>query len=124
MTTAVLDDTCEATSSSWSRSDARSRSIDAIVTRPGETRRYDRSMSFQAYLRNIEAKTGKSLEDLRDLAQQAGVLKQDLRAEELVGWLTSEFGVGRGHSMAVWNVFVSNGWVETKHTRLGKGSPG
>jgi hypothetical protein len=77
-------------------------------------------VSFQAYLNNIEAKTGKSPEDLRGLAEQAGVLKTEMRAEELVDWLKSEFDLGRGHSMAIWNVFVSNGWIETKHTKLGK----
>lgn len=32
-------------------------------------------MSFQAYLDNIQAKTGKSAEDLKSLAEQKGFLK-------------------------------------------------
>ena len=70
------------------------------------------SMSFQAYIDNIKAKTGKTPEDLRDLAEAAGVLRPDLTATELVNWLAQEFSLGRGHSMAIWAVFKSNGWVK------------
>jgi hypothetical protein len=68
-------------------------------------------MSFQAYLDNIRAKTGKTPEDLRTLAAKAGVYKPDMKASELVGWLKKEFDLGHGHSMAIWAVFKSKGWV-------------
>ena len=77
-------------------------------------------MSFQAFIDNITAKTGKTPEDFRQLAQQAGLLKPDMKASELTDWLKKEFGLGHGHCMAIWNVFVSNGWVKTKHTKLKK----
>lgn len=49
-------------------------------------------MSFQTYLENIKAKTGKSAEDFRKLAAQKGFtdngkLKQSVKAGEIVQWL-------------------------------------
>ncbi len=77
-------------------------------------------MSFQAYIDHITVKTGKTPEDFKKLAEQAGLLKPDMKAGELTDWLAKGFGLGHGHCMALWNVFVSNGWVETKHTKLKK----
>jgi hypothetical protein len=68
-------------------------------------------MTFQAYLDSIKAKTGKSPQDFKDLAEAAGVYDPDMKAEELVTWLHDEFDLGRGHSMALWAVFKSKGWV-------------
>jgi Domain of unknown function (DUF4287) len=69
-------------------------------------------MSFQAYLDNIRAKTGKTPSDLKDLATQAGVLKSDMKANELVAWLKKEFDLGHGHAMAIWAAFKQCGWVD------------
>jgi Domain of unknown function (DUF4287) len=69
-------------------------------------------MSFQAYLDNIHAKTGKTPEQLKTLAAKAGILKPDMKAGELVAWLAEEFELGRGHAMAVWAVFKDKGWVD------------
>ncbi len=69
-------------------------------------------MSFQAYLDNIRAKTGKSPEEFKALAAKAGVYSPTMKAGELVAWLKAEYGLGHGHSMAVWAVFKDNGWVE------------
>jgi hypothetical protein len=74
-------------------------------------------VSFQAYLDNIKAKTGKTPEDLRALAAKAGVFKPDMKASELVAWLKKEFQLGHGHSMAVWAVFKDKGWVDTPNKR-------
>ena len=68
-------------------------------------------MSFQAYLDNIKAKTGKAPEDFMRLAREKGLLRQDLKAGELVAWLAKDFDLGRGHSMAIWAVFKDKGWV-------------
>lgn len=68
-------------------------------------------MSFQAYLDNIKAKTGRTPEDFRALAVEAGVFKKDMKAGELVAWLRKDFDLGRGHSMALWAVFKARGWV-------------
>jgi hypothetical protein len=68
-------------------------------------------MSFQAYLDNIKAKTGKTPAQLKELAAEAGVLTPDMKASELVAWLAKEFDLGHGHSMAIWAAFKQNGWV-------------
>jgi Domain of unknown function (DUF4287) len=69
-------------------------------------------MSFQAYIDNIKSKTGKGPEDFKKLAEKAGVYKLDMKAADLVKWLAKEFDLGHGHSMAIWAVFKSKGWVE------------
>ena len=74
-------------------------------------------MSFQAYLDNIHAKTGKTPEQFKSLATGAGVYKPDMKAGELVAWLKEEFDLGHGHSMAVWAVFKDKGWVDAPKGR-------
>ena len=69
-------------------------------------------MSFQAYIDNIKAKTGKTPEQLKKLAEQAGVYRRDMKASELVAWLKKEFDLGHGHSMAIWAVFKDRDWVD------------
>jgi uncharacterized coiled-coil DUF342 family protein len=69
-------------------------------------------MSFQAYIDNIKAKTGKTPDELKALAEQAGVYHPDMKASELVDWLAKEFDLGHGHSMAIWAVFKDRGWVK------------
>lgn len=64
-------------------------------------------MSFQAYLRNIEAKTGKSPADFRAVAEkkgftQNGKLATGVKAGAIVKWLQSDFGLGHGHAMAIY----------------------
>ncbi len=68
-------------------------------------------MSFQAYIDNIKAKTGKSPEDFRELALEAGVLKPGMKAGELVAWLKKEYDLGHGHSMAIYAVFKNKKWI-------------
>jgi hypothetical protein len=51
-------------------------------------------MSFQAYLDNIEARTGKSPDDFRKLATkkgfaESGKLKAGVKAGAVVAWLKS-----------------------------------
>lgn len=71
-------------------------------------------MSFQAYIDNIKAKTGKTPEELRDAAAAAGIYSRDMKANELVTFLKSEFDLGHGHCMAIWKVFKDKGWVDNK----------
>lgn len=63
-------------------------------------------MSFQAYLDNIEAKTGKSSADFKKLAKEkgflsSGKLRADVKAGEVVAWLKRDFQLGHGHAMAI-----------------------
>jgi len=67
-------------------------------------------MSFEAYLTNIETKTGKSPEDLVKLAEgkgffQQGELIKSVKATDVTNWLKEEFDLGHGHCMAVWAYF-------------------
>ena len=66
-------------------------------------------MSFQAYLDNIKAKTGKSSEDFRKLAAKKGLLKPGTKAGDIVKWLQKDFDLGHGHSMAIFKVFKDAG---------------
>jgi hypothetical protein len=68
-------------------------------------------VSFQAYLDNIKAKTGKTPDQFKALAVKAGVYKPDMKAATLVAWLKKEFDLGHGHAMAIWAVFKDKGWV-------------
>jgi hypothetical protein len=71
-------------------------------------------MSFQAYLDNIKSKTGKTPEDFKKLADKKGLLKPGVKAAAFVSWLKDDFDLGHGHSMAIWAVFKSKGWVDDK----------
>ena len=68
-------------------------------------------MSFQAYLDNIKAKTGKTPDDFRKLAAKKGLVKSG----EIVAWLKAEFGLGHGHTNAIAYLLV--------HPDDGKASP-
>lgn len=64
-------------------------------------------MSFQGYLRNIEAKTGKTPADFRALARrkgftQDGRLATGVKAGAIVKWLKEDFQLGHGHAMAIY----------------------
>ncbi|HEY0606540.1 MAG TPA: DUF4287 domain-containing protein [Herpetosiphonaceae bacterium] len=64
-------------------------------------------MSFQAYLDNIKAKTGKGPDDFRQLAAEKGftdghTIKDGVKAGAIVQWLKEDFGLGHGHAMAIY----------------------
>lgn len=63
-------------------------------------------MSFQAYIDNIRAKTGKSPDDFHAWAATKGYsgdggLAPGIKAGAIVAALKEEFGLGHGHSMAI-----------------------
>ena len=68
-------------------------------------------MSFEAYITNIRAKTGKEPRDFFEQALREGALKPETRTMEFVAWLKAGSGLGHGHAMAVWESFRRNGWV-------------
>ena len=64
-------------------------------------------MSFQAYLANIKAKTGKGPEDFKKLAAekgftQNGQISPGIKAGDIVQWLKDDFDLGHGHAMAIY----------------------
>jgi hypothetical protein len=67
-------------------------------------------MSFQAYLDNIQKKTGKSPDDFKKLATSKGFLvkgklKPEVKAGQIVQWLKEDFDLGHGHAMAIYALF-------------------
>jgi hypothetical protein len=67
-------------------------------------------MSFQAYLDNIKAKTGKTPADFKKLAEEKGFmvngeLNATTKATEITNWLKEEFDLGHGHAMAIFASF-------------------
>lgn len=64
-------------------------------------------MSFQAYIKNIQEKTGKGPDDFKKLADKKGFtkngeIKAGVKAGDIVTWLKEEFDLGHGHSMAIY----------------------
>ncbi|MFD1141828.1 DUF4287 domain-containing protein [Larkinella insperata] len=66
-------------------------------------------MSFQAYLDNIEKKTGQQPDDFKRLAGEKGLLKPGTKAGEIVAWLANDFQLGHGHAMAIYKLFKDDG---------------
>ena len=63
-------------------------------------------MSFQAYLDNVEAKTGKSAEQLKSIAIDRGLaddsgLAPGIKATAIIDWLKHDFDLGHGHAMSI-----------------------
>jgi hypothetical protein len=72
-------------------------------------------MSFQAYLDNIEAKTGKTPTELITLAKEKGYDAPETKAGTIVDWLKKDFGIGRGHAMALVHVLKQGPEISDKH---------
>lgn len=62
-------------------------------------------MSFQAYLDNIQQKTGKTPDDFRRMTAEKGLLNPLAKATEIVAWLKEDFDLGHGHAMAIYALF-------------------
>lgn len=58
-------------------------------------------MSMQAYHDSITAKTGKTPEQLIELARADGLLKPGTKAGQIITWLKENYGLGHGHAMAI-----------------------
>lgn len=71
-------------------------------------------MSFQAYLDNIEKKTGKTPNEFVDLTREKG-FGGETKAGEIVSWLKADFGLGHGHAMALVHVIKNDAQIGDKH---------
>ena len=71
-------------------------------------------MSYQAYLDAVEKKTGKTPQQLLDEAAERGY-GPDTKSSLVVDWLKDEYGVGRGHAMALYGVLKNGPTVPEKH---------
>lgn len=75
---------------------------------------YTEIMSFQAYLDNIEQKTGKTPNEFIALAKEKG-FTADTKSGEIVSWLKTEFDLGHGHAMALAHVIKKGPKISDKH---------
>jgi hypothetical protein len=75
-------------------------------------------MSFQAYLDNVEAKTGKTPNEFIALAKEKG-FGPDTKAGEIATWLKEDFGLGHGHAMAMVHVIKKGPQIGDKHVQSG-----
>ncbi|RDV46358.1 DUF4287 domain-containing protein [Leifsonia sp. ku-ls] len=71
-------------------------------------------MSFQAYLDTIEDKTGRTPRQLVDEASAKG-FGPGTKAGEILSWLADDYGLGRGHGMALVHVITKGPTISTKH---------
>ncbi len=60
------------------------------------------------YFENIKIKTGKTPTDFKKLAIakgyfDKGILKPTVKATEVIAWLKKDFGLGHGHSLAIYH---------------------
>ena len=72
-------------------------------------------MSFQAYLDNIEQKTGKTPLEFIELAKSKGYDDPSVKAGVIVSWLADDFSLGRGHAMALVHVIKHGSKIDEKH---------
>jgi hypothetical protein len=71
-------------------------------------------MSFQAYLDNIETKTGKTPNDFIKLSKAKGFDK-DTKSGEIADWLKKDYKLGHGHAMAMVYVIKKGAIIDDKH---------
>jgi hypothetical protein len=71
-------------------------------------------MSFQAYLDNIEEKTGITPRRFVELAREKG-FDSSTKATPIVQWLADDYGLGRGHAMALVHVITKGPRISSKH---------
>jgi len=71
-------------------------------------------MSYQAYLDAIEARTGRTPQQLLDEAKTRGY-GPDTKAPVVLAWLKEDYDVGRGHAMALYGVLKNGPTVPEKH---------
>jgi hypothetical protein len=72
-------------------------------------------MSFQAYLDGIEKKTGLTPRQLIDIAHEKGLDAPGTKAQAIVDWLAADYGLGRGHAMALVHVITKGTTISDKH---------
>jgi hypothetical protein len=71
-------------------------------------------MSFQAYLDNIEDKTGLTPRQFIDLAREKG-FDPTAKSGAILAWLKEDYGLGRGHGMALVHVITQGAGIGRKH---------
>lgn len=76
-------------------------------------------MSFQAYLDNIEEKTGVTPQQFIDKAAVKG-FDSTTKAGDILQWLADDYGLGRGHGMAIVHIIKHGATISDKHVGTGR----
>ncbi|SDO91935.1 protein of unknown function [Microbacterium sp. ru370.1] len=71
-------------------------------------------MSFQAYLDNIETKTGLTPRQFLSLADERG-FGPGTKAGPILQWLKDDYDLGRGHGMALVHVITKGPKISDAH---------
>ncbi|MET3804698.1 hypothetical protein ABIB25_001693 [Nakamurella sp. UYEF19] len=72
-------------------------------------------MSFRAYLDNIEKNTGVTPIEFVELAHARGYDDPKVKTGVIIGWLAEDFGLGRGHAMALVHVIKNGARISDTH---------
>ncbi|PFG30328.1 DUF4287 domain-containing protein [Paramicrobacterium agarici] len=72
-------------------------------------------MSFQAYLDAVDTKTGLTPRELLQIAQNRGYDKPEVKAGVILEWLKDDYGLGRGHGMAMVHVIKKGPQIDSTH---------
>ena len=72
-------------------------------------------MSFQAYLDAVEKKIGLTPRQLIALARDKGFEDPAVKAGVILDWLKTDYGLGRGHGMAMVHVIKNGPKIDPKH---------
>ncbi|KQQ92757.1 hypothetical protein ASF62_13105 [Leifsonia sp. Leaf325] len=75
-------------------------------------------MTFQAYLDNIEAKTGLTPRQFIEIAHEKG-FDETTKAAPILAWLTEDYQLGKGHGMALVHVITKGPQISQKHVNTG-----
>jgi hypothetical protein len=78
-------------------------------------------MSFQAYLDNVEEKTGLTPSELLARAAAKG-FDERTKAGPILEWLAADYGLGRGHGMSIVHLVQKKStgevlWLDGKATK-------
>ena len=87
---------------------------------PGGEAKGGSRVSFQAYLDNIEEKTGLTPRQFIELAHDKGLDGPDVKAGAIVDWLKADYDLGRGHAMALVHVIKNGPRIDSEARRLGR----
>ena len=71
-------------------------------------------MSFQAYLDAVEEKTGLTPREIVTRAHEHG-FGAETKSGVIVEWLQQEYGLGRGHAMAIVHVVKNGAAISDAH---------
>lgn len=80
----------------------------------GTDEQRESAMSFQAYLDAAEKKTGRTPQQIVDLAHAEG-FGADTTSGVILAWLDSRLGLGRGHGMALVHVVKNGPGISDRH---------